>query len=119
MFHVSVRAMESAAEELQRQLRKLNQAMEAAQDVKNRLNGLSGMEDVRRKLGSEISNMERERRKLFSLLAALRQAARCYADCERNVMDYAEGGRRRGTALGWYEVGMGSEVLDLAKQIIF
>ncbi len=119
MFHVSVRAMESAAEELQRQLRKLNQAMEAAQDVKNRLGGLSGMEDVRRKLGSEISNMEYERRKLFSLLAALRQAARCYAECERNVIDYAEGGRRRCAALDWYEVGLGSEVSDLANRIIF
>lgn len=95
MFHTNVRAMDSAADELQRQLRKLDQAIEAVMDVRNRLNGLSGMEAVRRDLSSELSNMEQERKNLFSLLTVLRQTACYYAECERRVMEYSECGRRR------------------------
>lgn len=119
MFHTSVRAMDGAAEELQRQLRKLNQAIEAVQDVNNRLNGLSGMDAVRRDLGKELFRMEQERKNLFSLHTVLRQAARCYAGCESGIIEYAECGRRRMAVPEWYQVGLGGDAMNLAKQIIF
>lgn len=119
MFHTSVRAMESAADELQRQLRKLNQAIETIQDVRNGINGLSGMEDACRNLDRNLLEMGQERRKLFSLLTVLRQAARCYEICERGVVDYAENGRRRMAVPEWYAVNLGSDAMELVKQIIF
>ncbi|MDE6642432.1 MAG: hypothetical protein K2K63_18130 [Acetatifactor sp.] len=119
MFHTSIRAMESAADELQRQLRKLNQVIETVQDVRNSMSGLSGMEDDGRKLDREISEMGQERGKLFSLLTVLRQGARCYDICERGVVEYAENGRRRMAVPDWYMVDLGSEAMEMVKQIIF
>lgn len=103
LFHTNVRAMDSAADELQGQLRKLDRAIEAVRDVQDGLNGLSGMEAVRRDLGSGLSEMEQERKNLSSLLTVLRQTACCYAACERGVIEYSEYGRRR--------------VVDLAKNL--
>ncbi|MCM1540551.1 MAG: hypothetical protein NC121_04750 [Blautia sp.] len=119
MFHTNVRAMDGAADGLERQLRKLKQATEAVRDVRSRLNGLSGMDNVRRNLDSELSGMEQEQRNLLSLLAALRMAARCYADCERRIIDYAECGRRQAAVSAWYMVNLSGEVRNLAEQIIF
>lgn len=119
MFHTNVRAMESAADELQRRLRKLNHAIETVQDVRNGLNGLSEMEDVRRNLDREIWEMGQEQTKLFSLLTVIRQAARCYAVCERSVVEYTEIDRRKMAVPDWYVVDMGSEAMELVKQIIF
>ena len=71
MFRADIRAMSSAADEMQRQIRKLNQQVGNTEDVKNGLSGLSGMDGIRRQLQKEMDALEVQQRQLRQNLPRL------------------------------------------------
>ena len=106
MFRADIRAMSSAADEMQRQIRKLNQQVGNTEDVKNGLSGLSGMDGIRRQLQKEMDALEVQQRQLRQMMTALQQSARCYETCEKNNTLYAEDSRHRSKrTFGWIEFG--------------
>ncbi|MBQ9136707.1 MAG: hypothetical protein IJX66_11525 [Lachnospiraceae bacterium] len=120
MFRTNIKGMNEAAWEMQRQIRKLNQAIGEAQDVRNGLRHLSGMDGIRRSLQKDISNMEVERQKLLRMMTGLRQIAECYNSCENRVVDYAEGvsyrGRRR---MQFFTVNMPDNIQQLISNVLY
>ena len=120
MFRANVRAMEAAAADMQQQIRKLNQAISDAESVIRELRQLSGMEGVIRSIRKEISDMENQRQQILQLLVALGQIAEHYSICEKGIMDYAEGVRRREReGFGWFQVRFADNMADRLRQIIY
>ena len=119
MFQINIYRLEQLASDMQRQIRQLNRAMSETEDVINGLRGLSGMEAVIRKLRSEISGMEEERRNLFDMMTVLQQVAEIYRRGERDLMDYAEGiVRRNKRALHWNDIQINSDAVAVLGRLI-
>ncbi len=120
MFRANVRAMEATSYELQRQIRKLNQAIDDTERVMISLPYSSGMDGVRRRLRQEISRMEEQRNDLRRMMTSLQQIARIYRTCESNNIDYADDIRRRNrTAFNWFQINVTDVASERLKQIIF
>lgn len=119
MFRTRIKAMEDAADKLQIQLRKLNQTIEDIEHVKSNISQLSQMEGINQLLCRELSNLDRERRKLFMFLIVLNQSARYYHSCENENIDYAEYNRHRKRNLTWYDINVDSVAGNVVGRIIF
>ena len=106
MFQVDIKAMDEAVLELQRHIRKLNQAIGETESVVSGLSGTSGMWQVRSTLQKEIEKMEAQRRSLQDMLKSLREIQFFYKSCERNVINHAESSFRRPRAdFEWVQFG--------------
>lgn len=102
MFRTDIRAMNSAADEMQWQIRKLNQQIGNLEDVERGLGGLSGMEGIRRKIRSEIAELEDRQRAFRQMMTALQVSSRCYGNCEQDCIEYAEESRNTsGHSMNW------------------
>lgn len=120
MFRANIKGMSEAADEMQRQIRKLNQEICETESVMDGLRGLSGMDGVRRRLRSEIEKMEAQRYKLLKLMTTLQQAARCYGMCEQNNINYAEDSRQRAKqSFGWFQIPIDTGILNTIRQIVY
>ena len=118
MFRTNIRAMDAAEQELQRQIRKLNQAIDETERVISGLSGLSGMGQVRYSLRNQVARLERERKNMRDMLAALNQIERCYVNCENRIIDYAEDTRRRNrVSFEWFHIQPNANIAQIAAQI--
>lgn len=120
MFRANIRAMESAAMDMQQQIRKLNRAISDAESVIRELKQLSGMDGVVRSIRREISDMESQRRQILQMLLALGQIAGHYSACESGIVEYAEGvHRKKGEGFAWFQVPFTDNVTERLRQIIY
>lgn len=120
MFRADIRGMAEAADDMQRQIRKLNQEIGEMENVINGLAGLSGMDGVRRSLRKQIDNMDTQRRQLLKMMTALQQIVRSYSTCERGIIDYAEDNRRRRRqSFEWVHFSPGAGLSEMLKQIVY
>lgn len=120
MFRADIRAMDETAMQMQRQIRKLNQAIYETESVISGLNSMSGMRNVKYSLQKELERMEMELRSFQNMLATLNQIQRCYGTCEDSIMNHAEGiPRRRQTEFEWFPINFSEDVTQLVEAIIY
>lgn len=120
MFRANVRVMESAAMDMQHQIRKLNQAISDAESVSRELGQLSGMEGIIRSIRRAISDMENQRQQILQMLTALGEIAQHYSICEDGIVEYAEGGHRKNReGFEWFQVRFADNMAERVRQIIF
>ncbi len=106
MFRIDIKAMDEAVLELQRHIRKLNQAIGETESVVSGLSGISNMWQIRDTLRKEIDKMEVQRRSLQDMLKSLREIQFCYKACEKSIINHAEASYRRPrTDFGWVQFG--------------
>lgn len=119
MFRADTGAMEEAALEMQRQIRKWNGYIEDVESIMRSLGRMSGMEEAAAGLKKRLEEMDALRRQHFQLMLGLRQIGESYRGCERNVIEYAEGtqiGRKEN--FEWYPVRLAENVADSLRRII-
>ncbi len=97
MFRVDSDGLRKASEEMEVQIRSLNNAILDVEDVINGLNRLSGMDEVMRVIRQESEKMTNERKSLVQMMTAIREIAEIYEVCENNIVSYAEELRSRET----------------------
>lgn len=120
MFRADIRAMGVAADELQRQIRIMNREISETESVISGLNGLSGMDGVKRKLRNQVERLVTQRYQLLKLMTTLQQATRCYGLCEQNIIRYAEDNKRKHAGnFEWIQVSVTPNVSRMLKQIIY
>ncbi len=121
MFRTDIRAMAEASQEMQLQIRKMNQAIYETENIINGLGCMSGLENVITVLRREIDRMESERRKLQNMVTALNQIQSCYQNCENSILDYAEGmqTRRMAANFSWYSIPVSTGIMPMLSSIIY
>lgn len=90
MFRVDSNGLCKASEEMENQIRLLNNAILNVEDVVNGLNEKSGMDEVIRLLRQESEKMTNERKSLVQMKSAICEIAEIYELCENNIVSYAE-----------------------------
>ena len=120
MFQTDIRAIEEAAVEMQRQIRKWNRAVGETEDIAGWLGNVFGMEAALYQLKKNIAQEEAVRQQLFHMTRSLKQIEECYGACENSIVDYAEGVcRKPKESFGWFRIEMAEEAAKKIKQFIY
>lgn len=120
MLQTDIRAMEEAAMEMQRQIRKWNRAIEETEAVCSSLGRDSGMEAALYRLKKNVAQEETVKRQLFQMARCLKQIEEYYGTCEAGIVDYAEGARQKPKeSFGWFQITLAEDIAGKIKQIIY
>jgi hypothetical protein len=90
MFSIRLEQAAVCCSELESQSRHLRDQIYEVQQVKGNLSGLSGMDNVKRRLDNQISAIENEYYILSQMLQALNKILLNYSKCENRICDNAE-----------------------------
>ena len=87
MFQVTLHQMGLAIEDMQLQLKQLDDVIAEVQSIKKSLQAMSGMEGAVSMLENQIRELEESRFLLYQLLQALNKIAVIYDRCEQKIIE--------------------------------
>lgn len=94
MFEIRTDYINESITELQQYSEKMRYAISDIEEIKTSLSSLSQMEDILRRIGNVIEELESERYSLDRLTLGLNKIVYCYSQAERVICDNAEQGTR-------------------------
>lgn len=95
MFRVVIQALDETIDEMRETVRKMNQQIQAAEQVLSSLRRISEYDEVRQVLRRRLQDMKEEKQHLMELVATMEQIRQMYHQCEQHITDFGEQVRKR------------------------